>query len=299
MAPFYKGWDKNLRLEEDDKKGIQALYGPPSRRTPTVTDSPVSFSTSRGRPTRRPDRFTTRKTIFPAGGGNTKLCGSKLDALVQTSDGSSYVFSGDSYWKLSSDSVAPGYPRRISQDWPGLPSSIDAAVTWRDKRVTYFFKGDEYWRFTDMTPSPGYPKDIANWPGLPANLDAAFSWGRSEHLYFFKDFHYWKYDTQTNRIDSGYPKSISAWRDVPGGVEGGLRWSNGRTYIFKAGSYWRLHEETGAVDRSNPPFPRNSGQWWFGCPKNILTLPLIDATSQDLSEETLSEEFSEEFDSEH
>merc|ERR1719187_638810 len=27
MAPFYKGWDPNMRLDGDDIKGIQALYG--------------------------------------------------------------------------------------------------------------------------------------------------------------------------------------------------------------------------------------------------------------------------------
>jgi len=292
MAPFYKGWDKNLQLGEDDKKGIQALYGPPPRRrpTPTVTDSPVSFTTARGRTTRRPTRFTTSKTIFPTVGGSPDLCGSKLDAAVQTSGGVSYVFSGDSYWKLTSDSIAAGYPRKISEDWAGLPSNLDAAVTWQDKKVTYFFKGDKYWRFTDMSPSPGYPRDIANWPGLPADLDTAFTWGKSEHLYFFKGSQYWKYDTRLNTIDSGYPKSISLWKDLPVGVEAALRWSNGRTYVFKSGSYWRLSDKTGGVDTSNPPFPRDAGQWWFGCPRKTLTLPLIDATNQD---------FSEEYDSEH
>jgi len=141
-----------------------------------------------------------------------------------------------------------------------------------------------------MSPSPGYPKDIANWPGLPANLDTAFTWGKSEHLYFFKGSQYWKYDTRLSTIDSGYPKSISLWEDLPVGVEAALRWSNGRTYVFKSGSYWRLSDRTGGVDTSNPPFPRDAGQWWFGCPKKTLTLPLIDATNQD---------FSEEYDSEH
>ena len=27
-------------------------------------------------------------------------------------------------------SVKPGYPRKIINDWPGLPENIDAAVTW-------------------------------------------------------------------------------------------------------------------------------------------------------------------------
>ena len=27
MAPFYRGYEANIRLDEDDIKGIQALYG--------------------------------------------------------------------------------------------------------------------------------------------------------------------------------------------------------------------------------------------------------------------------------
>ena len=36
MAPFYKGWDPNLKLVQDDVNGIQALYGPPSNGGGTI-----------------------------------------------------------------------------------------------------------------------------------------------------------------------------------------------------------------------------------------------------------------------
>jgi len=279
MAPFYKGWDPNLKLEQDDRDGIQALYGSPSIDRPTRTEKPISFSTTSRITTRKPVRYTTTKPGFPVPGTNN-LCRSKLDAIVQTSDGNSYAFSGDSYWKLTSDSIAPGYPRRIAKDWPGLPENIDAALTWKAKQVTYFFKGDKYWRFTDQSPSPGYPKDISNWRGLPRNLDTAFEWGKNGNLYFFKDSQYWKYNTATNRIDSGYPRDISAWEGLPARADAALQWKNGKTYFFKSGNYWRLNDDTGAVDRSNPPFPRDAGQWWFGCPKQTLTLPFVDGTHQ-------------------
>ena len=151
MAPFYKGWDTNLRLAQDDKRGIQALYGLPQGGggRPTVTNR-----TTRPQTTRRP---VAREHA---------LCGSKLDAAVQTSDGVSYVFSGDKYWKLTSNTIAGGYPRQISSDWPGLPDNIDAAITWQDRKVTYFFKGYQYWRFTDRSPSQGYPKYISNFVAI-------------------------------------------------------------------------------------------------------------------------------------
>ena len=31
--------------------------------------------------------------------------------------------SGDQYWKLTDDSIAPGYPRPVNRDWRGLPGT--------------------------------------------------------------------------------------------------------------------------------------------------------------------------------
>ena len=55
-----------------------------------------------------------------AGGDNTDLCrDGRVDTVFSTGDGSYYVFKGSKYWKLTSDSVAEGYPRDIASDWPG------------------------------------------------------------------------------------------------------------------------------------------------------------------------------------
>ena len=105
-------------LENDDIRGIQALYGRPGNK-PTSRPKP--------RPTRRPD------TEFPdtaIGSNNRGLCDEgPIDDIVKTKDGNYYVFKGTNYWKLTEDSVADGYPRKISQGWPGLPNDIDAATT--------------------------------------------------------------------------------------------------------------------------------------------------------------------------
>ena len=36
MAPFYKGWDKNLKLAQDDINGIQSLYGKQVNNKPPI-----------------------------------------------------------------------------------------------------------------------------------------------------------------------------------------------------------------------------------------------------------------------
>ena len=51
---------------------------------------------------------------------------------------------GELYWRLTKDSVAPGYPRKISSDWRGLPGNIDAAFTWESSKATYFIKVGSY-----------------------------------------------------------------------------------------------------------------------------------------------------------
>ncbi len=95
------------------------------------------------------------------GGDNRDLCkDSTVDAVFGTADGNYYVFKGRNYWRLTEDSVAEGYPRKIRDDWEGLPNNIDAALTWTDNKKTYFFKGSQYWKFDNMRPEKGYPKKI-------------------------------------------------------------------------------------------------------------------------------------------
>eukprot|EP00091_Calanus_sinicus_P013120 TRINITY_DN2921_c0_g1_i4.p1 TRINITY_DN2921_c0_g1~~TRINITY_DN2921_c0_g1_i4.p1 ORF type:complete len:357 (-),score=75.37 TRINITY_DN2921_c0_g1_i4:64-1134(-) len=127
------------------------------------------------------------------------LCSKKVATIVNTFNGSSYVFNGDNY-HLVGNSVDSG-PRKISEDWPGLPGNIDAALTWKTVNDTYFFKGDQYWRFTGQSPHQGYPKSLSNWPGLPSNMDAAMEWGKNEQFsYFFKSANYLLFDPVTEDV---------------------------------------------------------------------------------------------------
>lgn len=117
-----------------------------------------------------PGRATTPSVTFDDGNrGSSELCGSdgKIDAIFTGPDNKAYVFkglncciicipewptfcvwlltvmsidvTGEKYWKLEAESVAPGYPRSIQADWEGLPGNINAAFTWTNGR-TYFFK---------------------------------------------------------------------------------------------------------------------------------------------------------------
>ncbi|GJQ71260.1 hypothetical protein Trydic_g10999 [Trypoxylus dichotomus] len=98
----------------------------------------------------------------------------KIDAVhIWDKNGKTYLYKGDYFWRYNETSKAmdPGYPMDMSR-WRGVPSYLDAAITWKDG-VTYFFKGKEFWKFdniwvivTDTSPMPipqiwlGCPKEI-------------------------------------------------------------------------------------------------------------------------------------------
>lgn len=124
MAPFYQRYKPNFKLHKDDVLGVQALYGKRTSQQTTVAN-PAS----------------TESTLEPDNSGDAPdLCqDGKIDAVTRIADGSTYVFKGNHYWKVETNGLADGYPRKISEDWGGLPGDLDAALTWADGK-TFFFK---------------------------------------------------------------------------------------------------------------------------------------------------------------
>lgn len=48
-------------------------------------------------------------------------------------------------------------------------------------------------------------------------------------------------------VKSNYPKSVSNWAGVPESLDAALQYTNGYTYFFKAGQYYRFNDRTFAV----------------------------------------------------
>merc|ERR1719474_1452987 len=97
MAPFYRGWDPFMKLDEDDVRAIQSLYGqkvnkPPPRQTPISPAIPSPAGPGGFSPTTN-------------NAANNICINPNINAIVKTGDGNSYIFRGDSYWKLTADSV--------------------------------------------------------------------------------------------------------------------------------------------------------------------------------------------------
>lgn len=175
MAPFYRGFDPAFQLDSDDIQGIQTLYGRKSYSGGTTT------------------RRTTVRPAAPR--GDDEICrNAKIDAIFNSNDGSTYALKGDKYYKLTENAIADGYPKLISEGWPGLPGNIDAAFTYKNGK-TYFFKGTKYWRYVNRQVDGDYPKEISEgFTGIPDNLDAALVWGGNGKIYFYKGTKFWRFD---------------------------------------------------------------------------------------------------------
>uniref|UniRef100_A0ABD2WDK6 Peptidase metallopeptidase domain-containing protein n=1 Tax=Trichogramma kaykai TaxID=54128 RepID=A0ABD2WDK6_9HYME len=247
MAPFYRGYDPNFVLDTDDIHGIQALYGHKKmNHTKTAIQPQVVNSVSIDE--------------------NLLLCSdSKIDTIFTSADGHTYVFKGQYFWKLSSDGINDAQPQLISTIWKGLPGNIDAAFTYKNGK-TYFFKGSRYWRYIDKIKDGDYPKYIdEGFTGIPDNIDAVTVWTGNGKIYFYKGSKFWRFDPfDKPPVNKSYPKPIANWLGIPDHLDAAFS-HHGYTYFFKDESYYRFNDRNFAIDIADPPFPRSTAYWWFGC----------------------------------
>lgn len=151
-----------------------------------------------------------------------------LGKYLQTSQGEDlnrklFLFNRDMYvrWDVDAKKIDPGYPKLITEGWPGVDfPRIDTAVNVSSDAV-YFFCGNRYTRFNmkNNHTDDGYPDFVSRrWTGVTFDrIDAGTYWGNGK-IYFFHDNQYIRYDTVMWRTDPGYPKTIVGnyvedWKD--------------------------------------------------------------------------------------
>lgn len=187
MFPTYRYVDtEGFSLPEDDRSGIQALYG--ARGTspkPTVKPGPT--------PEPVPDRCSP-SLVFDAA--------SPIHHTL-------YFFKDNYYWRRRSfwDGIRT---RKISSLWPGI-NRVDAVYELRHNTVIVI-EGKRYWKVRRQSVQPGYPKALRNL-GLPSyvsRVDAAVHLSHSSKTLFFVNNKYWSYNERRDRMDHGFPKYIYA-----------------------------------------------------------------------------------------
>ena len=141
-----------------------------------------------------------------------------LGKYLQSSEGEDlnrklFLFNRDKYvrWDVDAHQIDQGYPRLVTEGWPGVTfERIDATVNISPESV-YFFCGNRYIRFNTLInrADEGYSELVSRrWTGVTFDrIDAATYWGNGK-VYFFRGNQYIRYDTVMWRADPGYPKSI-------------------------------------------------------------------------------------------
>ncbi|XP_051982831.1 hemopexin isoform X3 [Xyrauchen texanus] len=176
-----------------------------------------------------------------------------------------FFFLDDKVFSYYNYTLEKGYPVNIQQEFPGVPSHLNAAVECpTGECVTdsvLFFKGKEVYNFDIKTKS--VKKKV--WSHLP-NCTSAFRW--LEHYYCFHGHHFTRFHPVSGEVTGTYPKDARKYFMRCGegfGHEAGFRKlpcnetklnaittdDKGRSYAFIDSNYIRLDTHRDG----NHPFP--------------------------------------------
>ncbi|KAK6480105.1 matrix metalloproteinase-15-like [Huso huso] len=281
MAPFYQWMDtENFELPEDDRRGVQQIYGPPdsdpkpTKTLPTVTPRRPSKPEPKppqpprtppgGKPDkpRNPDLDRPRTTDQPDHYG-PNICDGNFD-VVTVLRGEMFVFKGSWFWRVRHNRVLDNYPMPVGHFWRGLPGDIDAAYERHDGKFV-FFKGSNFWLFREANLEPGYPQELVEYgQGIPYDkIETAIWWEPTGFTYFFNGDRYWRFSEELRAVDKDYPKPISVWGGIPSSPKGAFLSDDGAyTYFYKGTKYWKFDNQR---MKNEPGYPKSILRDFMGC----------------------------------
>ncbi|KAM4528054.1 stromelysin-3-like isoform 1-T1 [Odontesthes bonariensis] len=240
MCPFYSD-SYPLQLSEDDKRGIQYLYGPPQHTPPEITETnEIDIE--------QPD-----------------ACRTDFDA-VSTIRGELFFFKSRYVWRIRDGQLQAGYPALSSRHWRGFPDYINAAYEDKSGNI-WFFQGDSYWVFDAERKITG-PESV-QLLGLPVtDIEAALKWEKdhTEKVYLFKSYSYWSFNVQENRVDDVHPHSLHDWVGVPSHIDAAFWDRYGYANFLSGLYYWKFNPVTLEVLEG---YPRRIGMDFFGCSPSL------------------------------
>ncbi|XP_070572236.1 stromelysin-3-like [Ptychodera flava] len=120
--------------------------------------------------------------------------------------GKTWFLKGSLVWRFENNIMDPGYPKRITDEFHGLPDNIEGAFEFDGNGQTYFFK-DGYFYMINWRMDVVGPFYIDHWMGIPNKIDAVLQ-ASDRYVYFFKGGQYYKFEHDTFRTLPGYPRTI-------------------------------------------------------------------------------------------
>ncbi|CAB1319612.1 unnamed protein product, partial [Coregonus sp. 'balchen'] len=201
MSPYYS-FSYPLELSEDDKLGIQYLYGPRPHVPPPPPLSP-------------PPQITTETNEI--------------------------ISSISSYgWRIREGRLEAGYPALVSRHWRGIPESIDAAFEDQSGNI-WFFQGQSYWVFDAERQITG-PDSVQSLGLSVSHIQAALRWGQDSNYntYLCKSGSYWRFSPKENRVDSVYPRNMQDWSGIPSDVDAAFKDQYGYAHFISGRQYWKF-----------------------------------------------------------
>ncbi|XP_034031397.1 hemopexin-like [Thalassophryne amazonica] len=164
-----------------------------------------------------------------------------------------YLFLDDKVFSYFNHTLEDGYPKTIQEDFPEVPSHLDAAVECPkgecNEDSVLFFKGHDVYVFDIATKTV----KMKTWSHLPV-CTSALRW--LEHHYCFNNHSFTKFHPMSGSVTNGYPKDArnyfmscpnfghGAGSKVPKcseiKIDAITTDDTGKTYVFIGHKYMRL-----------------------------------------------------------
>lgn len=273
MFPWYQGFKPDFQLPDDDRYGIQQLYGlKDDRKTwetiPEYTPQPPhypNYPPYQPRPPPEPPRQPPEPPRQPP------------EPPRQPPEPPRQPPQTPRHTPRRPDPAPPEHPEKPPKKphrKPGKPDTCDTSYDAISviRREVFIFKGRYIWRIGDNGLYPGYPAETHRmWNDLPKNythIDAVYERG-DKKIVFFIGNQYYLYNG--NELERGFPKPLTNL-GLPESLEkidGAMVWGhNGKTYFFSGTMYWKFDEDVGKVELD---YPRDMSMW-SGVGYNIDTV---------------------------
>ncbi|XP_042866706.1 matrix metalloproteinase-2-like [Penaeus japonicus] len=287
MAPYYQVFPEDFRLPDDDRYGIQALYGRPRSSYPSTTEQPVQPSTQP--PYIPPTRVTTRPPYIPPTRPSTRP-----PYIPPTRPSTRPPYKPPTRPPRpppkptlppptrppARPPTTPPTPPPATPEPPSYPcpkdppnpavtdicaTEFDSAAVYRDD--LYFFRDEFYWCVTrEGRPCVRqFPYRIKyRFHGLPRRvkrIDGVYV-DRRDNLIFFSGPNYFVLDYRFRLRREGVLADLGVNATH---VDAVMVWGrNGRTYLFSGDQYWRLDRQ----NMAEMDYPRDVNVW-RGLPHNL------------------------------